>query len=133
MDIEKYNEYKESFKECHRDLEKAVRVIQEKYSPGYDDGTKIEDFYFDEEMVYVQFERYPACGCCASDYDGAELPMDIATPEGLEKYIRERDEAIKKYMKNEKARKKREAKQKKVAAEKARRETYEELKTEFGG
>ncbi len=133
MDIEKYNEFKEWLEEYYTDLEKAVKEIQEKYSPGYDSCTDI-DFEFDTEaVVYAQFERFPTCGCCSSDYDGVKLPLDIVTSEGFERYIRERDEEIKRDKKNEVARKKREAKQKKAVAEKVRRETYEELRAEFGG
>lgn len=131
MDVEKYNKHKESFKEYYRDLMKAIDVIQKKYSPGYDGCTKIEYFDFDAGVVNVQFERYPTCGCCGSDYDGAVLPMDVVTLEGFEKYIQERDELIKRYMKDEKARKKREAKQKEVTDEKVRRKKYEKLKAEF--
>ncbi len=131
MDVKEYNKHKDAFKEYYTDLEKAVKVLQEKYSPGYDDGTKIESFDFDAEIVHVQYERHPNCGCCGSDYDGDELPIDIATPEGLERYIKERDEEIKRYKENEKARKRREERQKKIAAEEARRKTYEELKAEF--
>lgn len=131
MDAKKYDECKEWIKEYYIAFEKAVDVIQEKYSPGYDSHTKF-DWDFDTNVAYAEFERHSSCGCCGSDYDGAELPMDIATPEGLEKYICERDEEIKKEKKNEKARKKREAKQKKEAAEKARRKQYEALKAEYG-
>lgn len=129
MNVEEYNQGKEFFAKYFRDLEAAVKAVQERYYSYYNDGTKIGSFYFADETVEVTFERGVACGCCEGDYIVEELPLDIVTAEGFSRYIKKKDEEIEKQTKAKaQFERRKEEKQKGI-----RKQQYEKLRKEFAG